>query len=118
VRRLHTRSGCALQRHVVLLVLIMLIATPGLPGDKAVIPSDEKRAARIQELQRERARIERELRALQRNPDGMSRATAPRTELAEQPTRSTKESIESLPGVSAQKEPSGRDGQLSIRGTR
>ncbi len=118
MRRPHRRGGYGIGRHLVLLVLLILIATPALSGDKSAITSDAKRQARIQELHREQARIEQELRELRAQPEGVAQSTAPRSELTEQPKRSMEESLESLPGVSARQGPSGRDVQLSIRGTK
>lgn len=116
MRRPHMRGVCTIRRHLGLLVLMILIATPGLSEDKSAVTGDAKREARVQELQRERARIEQELRELRTRPEGVSQGTAPRSELTEQPTRSTKESVESLPGVNARQGPSGRDVQFPIRG--
>ncbi len=107
-----------MQRHLVLLVFLILIATPALSGDNSAITSDAKREARIRELQREQARIEQELLDLRKRPEGVARSTAPRSDLTEQPTRNMKESLESLPGVSARQGPSARDVQLSIRGAK
>ncbi len=80
--------------------------------------SEQERGARIQELQRERAKVERELRQLRSQPEGMTQSTVPRSEFLDQPTRNMKKSLESLPGVSAQQGSTGRDIHLSIRGSK
>jgi hypothetical protein len=53
---------------------------------------------RMQDLQEEAERIKNELEAL-KAPEGAGRAIVPRTELTDQPTRTMRESLESLPGV-------------------
>ena len=95
-----------------------MLAIPVWAEEKQYVVSEVERAARIQELQRERAKVESELRRLRSQPDGMARSTVPRSEFSDQPTRSMKESLESLPGVSARQGSSGRDVQLSIRGSK
>ena len=69
--------------------------------EKQGVVSEQERTARIQELQRDRAKVESELRRLQSQPEGTARSTVPRCEFSDQPTRSMKESLESVPGVSA-----------------
>lgn len=71
---------------------------------------------RIEELQRQRDRIERELPQLKQQPEGVSRSSVPRSELSEQPTRTLKESMESVPGVVVSPGAGGRAVDLSIRG--
>jgi iron complex outermembrane recepter protein len=80
--------------------------------------SEEARAARIDALQRERTKVEGELRQLRLQPEGTARSTVPRSEFSDQPTRSMKESLESLPGMSARQGANGRDVPLSIRGSK
>ena len=98
--------------------VMLTLAGPGWASEKTAVFSESERAARIQELQRDRTKVEQELRQLRSQPEGMARSTAPRSELADQPTRSMKESLESLPGVSARQGSSGRDIPLSIRGSK
>lgn len=98
------------------IVVLLVLAAPGWASDKPAVFSESERAARIQELQRDRTKVEQELRQLRSQPEGVARSTAPRSELSDQPTRSMKESLESLPGVSAGQGSIGRDISLSIRG--
>lgn len=100
------------------LVILGVAAGPGWAEEKPAAMSESERRARIAELQRERARIERELRQLRAQPEGTARSTVPRSELSDQPTRSMKESLESVPGVSARQGANGRDVQFSIRGSK
>ena len=86
--------------------------------EKQEATTGQERAARIQELQRERARVERELRQLRTQSEGTARSIVPRSELSDQPTRSLKESFESVPGVSARQGANGRDVRFSIRGSK
>ena len=79
--------------------------------------SDSARSQRIEELERQRDRLQRELRQLKQQPDGVSRSSVPRSELSEQPTRTLKESMESVPGVAVSPGPGGRAVDLSIRGS-
>jgi len=94
------------------------MAVPAWAGENREVESEEERTARIQQLQSERARVEGELRQLRSQPEGVARSSAPRIELSDQPTRSMKESLESLPGVSVRQGSSGRDIPLSIRGSK
>ncbi len=96
--------------------LLGMVTMPIWAEEKQDVMSESARAARIQQLQRDRAKVERKLRQLRSHPEGTARLSAPRTELSDQPTRSLKESLESLPGVSARQSFSGRDVPLSIRG--
>jgi iron complex outermembrane recepter protein len=105
-------------RVAVMFGLLGMVAMPAWAGEKQDVVSEKERTARIQELQRERAKVESELRRLQSQPEGTARSTAPRSEFSDQPTRSAKESLESLPGVSARQDASGRDVLLSIRGSK
>jgi outer membrane receptor for ferrienterochelin and colicin len=95
-----------------------MIAMPGWAEEKQDVMRERERTARIQELQRERAKIESELRRLQSQPEGTARSTVPRSEFSDQPTRSMKESLESVPGASVRQGSSGRDAQFSIRGSK
>jgi iron complex outermembrane receptor protein len=94
------------------------VTAPGWANENQAVMSESARAAHIQELQRDRADVERELRQLRSQPEGTARSTVPRSEFSDQPTRSMKESLESMPGVSARQGSSGRDVQLSIRGSK
>ena len=85
-------------------------------GDGQAGGSESERAQRIEALQKERNRIQRELNQLKQQPDGVSRSSVPRTELSNQPTRTLKESMESVPGVAVSPGAGGRAVDLSIRG--
>ena len=98
--------------------LLGMVALPVWAGEKQNVMNEKERTARIQELQRDRAKVESELRQIRPQPEGTSRSTVPRSEFSEQPTRSMKESLESLPGVNARQGSSGRDVLLSIRGSK
>jgi len=98
--------------------LLSIAAMPVWAEEKQGVVNEQERTARIQTLQRERANIESELRRLRSQPQGTARSTVPRSEFSDQPTRNLKESLESLPGVSAQQGSSGRDAQISIRGSK
>ncbi|MBI4000682.1 MAG: TonB-dependent receptor plug domain-containing protein [Nitrospira defluvii] len=88
-----------------------------LAGDgKAVVPNSE-RTQRIEDLKKQRDRLQQELNQLKQQPEGVSRSIVPRSELSDQPTRSMKESLESAPGVTVRQGQGGRDGNLSIRGS-
>lgn len=105
-------------RTTVALILLGTVAIPAWAGEKQYLGSETERTARIQELHRERAHIESELRQLRSQPEGTARSTVSRSEFSDQPTRSMKESLESLPGVAAQQGSSGRNTQISIRGSK
>ena len=68
-------------------------------GDGQAGGSDSARAQRIEELQKQRDRIQRELNQLKQQPEGVSRSVIPRSEMSDQPVRTLKESMESVPGV-------------------
>ncbi|NOS83188.1 MAG: TonB-dependent receptor plug domain-containing protein [Nitrospira sp.] len=105
-------------RAAIVFGLLGMAAPPVWAEEKQHVVSEAERVARIQELQRERAKIESELRRLRSQPEGTSRSTVPQSEFSDQPTRSMKESLESVPGVSMQHGSSSRDAQLSIRGSK
>ena len=94
------------------------MVAPVWAEEKQGVMNEQERTARIQILQRERANIESELRQLQSQPERTARSTVPRSEFSDQPTRSLKESLESVPGVSTGQDSSGRDVPLSIRGSK
>lgn len=98
--------------------LLGTVALPVWAGEKQGVLSEQERAARIQELQGEQARIVSELRRLRSQPEATTRSTVQRSEFSDQSTRSMKESLESVPGVSARQGSSGRDISLSIRGSK
>lgn len=95
-----------------------MVAMPVWAEEELGVMNEQERTARIQELQRERARVESELHQLRSQPEGTARSTVPRSEFSDQPTRSMKESLESVPGVSTRQGSSGRDAQISIRGSK
>jgi iron complex outermembrane recepter protein len=97
---------------------LLSIGAPVWAEEQQGVMNEQERTARIQTLQRERANIESELRRLQSQPEGTARSTVPRPEFSDQPTRSMKESLESVPGVSTGHGSIGRDAQISIRGSK
>jgi outer membrane receptor for Fe3+-dicitrate len=99
---------CLVMRTALVLVLLGTVAVPVLAEEKHVTLEKERRV-RIQELQREQARVEGELRLLRSQPEGTARFIVPRSELSDQPTRSMKDSLESVPGVSARQSSNGRN---------
>ena len=111
-------QGLKIVRAALVFGFFGMAAMPAWAEDKQGVVNEQERTARIQTLQRDRAKIESELRQLQSQPEGTARSTVPRSELSDQPTRSMKESLESVPGVSAQQGSSGRDAQISIRGSK
>jgi outer membrane receptor for ferrienterochelin and colicin len=111
-------QGLKVMQAAMVLVLLGTMVVPGWAEEKQDVVTEAERTARIRELQRERAKIESELRRLQSQPEGTSRSTVPRSEFSDQPTRSMKESLESVPGVSMRQGSSGRDRQFSIRGSK
>ncbi|MBM4120294.1 MAG: Plug domain-containing protein [Nitrospira sp.] len=104
-----------------LLIVALLLALLGTCAAWAEPPAADRtgkeRAERIRKLTAEAARIRSELRQLERQPEGVTRSVAPRSELMEQPTRTMRESLESLPGVTARQGSGGRDATISIRGS-
>lgn len=110
--------GLKMVRSAMVFAFLGMMAVPVWAEEKQDVVSDAERTARIQELRLERANVESELRRLQSQPEGTARSTVPRSEFSDQPTRSMKESLESLPGVSARQGSSGRDVQFSIRGSK
>jgi hypothetical protein len=94
-----------------------MVTGPAWAGDGQAGMSDSARAQRIEELHKERDRIQRELNRLKQQTEGVSRSTVPRSELSDQPTRTLKESLESVPGVAVAPGPGGRAVDLSIRGS-
>jgi outer membrane receptor for ferrienterochelin and colicin len=111
-------QGLKIVRAALVFGFFGMSAMPAWAEDKQGVVNEQERTARIQTLQRDRAKIESELRQLQSQPEGTARSTVPRSEFSDQPTRSMKESLESVPGVSAQQGSSGRDAQISIRGSK
>jgi len=77
--------------------------------------TEMERAARIAELQHEKTAVEQELRQLRGRPEGMALSTVPRSEMENQPTRSQKESLESVPGVAVRPGGNGRIQEFTIR---
>lgn len=115
---LRSNQGLKMVQAAAMCSLLILAALPVWAGERQEAMSEQERAARIQELQRKRAKVERELRQLRSQPEGMTQSTVPRSEFLDQPTRNMKKSLESLPGVSAQQGSTGRDIHLSIRGSK
>lgn len=105
-------------RVTLVLGALYVAAVPGWANEAQAAMSESERAARIQQLQRDRAKVEQELRQLRSKPEGTARCTIPRSEFSDQPTRSMKESLESVSGVSARQGSGGRDVQFSIRGSK
>ncbi|MET0514837.1 MAG: Plug domain-containing protein [Nitrospiraceae bacterium] len=75
-----------------------------------------ERVERIEDLKRQRDRIQQELSELHRQPEGVGAAIIPRSEFRDQPTRTLRESLESAPGATVRQGASSRDLNLSIRG--
>jgi iron complex outermembrane receptor protein len=111
-------QGLTIARTAMVLGLLGMVGMPVCAEEKQDTMSEKGRIERIRELQRERAKIESALRQLQSQPEGTARSTVPHSEFSDQPTRSIKESLESVPGVSARPGSSGRDMQFSIRGSK
>jgi outer membrane receptor for ferrienterochelin and colicin len=111
-------QGLKIARTAMVFGFFGIVAMPVWAEEKQGVMNEQERTARIQTLQRERANIEGELRQLQSQPEGTARSTVPRSEFSDQPTRSLKESLESVPGVSTGQDSSGRDVPLSIRGSK
>jgi iron complex outermembrane receptor protein len=57
------------------------------------------------------------LNQLKQQPEGVSRSVIPRSEMSDQPVRTLKESMESVPGVAVSPGAGGRTVDLSIRGS-
>ena len=110
--------GLKIARTAMVFGFFGIVAMPVWAEEKQGVVNEQERTARIQELQRDRANIESELRRLQSQPEGTVRSTLPRFEFSDQPTRSMKESLDSLPGVSTRQGANGRDVQFSIRGSK
>ena len=111
-------QGLKMVRAALVFGFFGMVAMPVWAEEKQGVMNEQERTARIQTLQRDRANIESELRRLRSQPEGTARSTVPRSEFSDQPTRNLKESLESLPGVSAQQGSSGRDAHISIRGSK
>lgn len=85
-------------------------------GDVSESMRDAERAQRIADLKAQRNRIREELSRLTQTPEGLSRSAMPQSELTNQPTRSLKESLESVPGAAPRAGSTARETPLSIRG--
>jgi outer membrane receptor for Fe3+-dicitrate len=99
---------CLVMQTALVLVLLGTVVVPVLAQEKQDGTLKKERGVRIQELQRQRAG-EGELRLLRSQPEGTARSIVPRSELSDQPTRSVKDSLESVPGVCARQSSSGRN---------
>lgn len=115
---LMSEQGSKMVRVAMVFGFLSMVAMPVRAEEKQDVLSENERTARIQELQRERTKIERELRRFRSQPEGTAWSTVPRSEFSDQSTRSMKESLESVPGVSGRQGSNGRDVQLSIRGSK
>ena len=111
-------QGMKIVRAAMVFGFLGMVAMPAWAEEQQGVMNEQERTARIQTLQRERANIESELRRLRSQPEGTARSTVPRSEFSDQPTRSMKESLESVPGVSTRQGATGRDTQFSIRGSK
>ena len=111
-------QGLKMVRAAMVFGFLGIVAMPVWAEEQQGVMNEQERTARIQTLQRERANIESELRGLRSQPEGTARSTVPRSKFSDQPTRSMKESLESVPGVSTRQGASGRDAQISIRGSK
>jgi outer membrane receptor for ferrienterochelin and colicin len=111
-------QGLKMVRAAMVFGFLGTVAMPVWAEEQQGVMNEQERTARIQTLQRDRAIIESELRRLRSQPEGMALSTVPRSEFSDQPTRSMKESLESVPGVSPRQGSSGRDIPLSIRGSK
>lgn len=85
--------------------------------EKSVGAKKPEKAQRIERLKQERDKIRQELEQPQKQPEGVTKSTAPRGELPEQPTRNMRESLESLPGMTVRQGEEARD-FISIRGSK
>jgi outer membrane receptor for Fe3+-dicitrate len=83
-------------------------------GEQKLITESE-RAARTQELQRQKTAVEQELRQLRARPEGTALSVVPRSEMENQPTRSQKESLQSVPGIAVRPGGNGRIQEFTIR---
>jgi hypothetical protein len=115
---LTSNQGLKMVRAALVLVLLDTLIVPGWAEEKQHVVSEAERMARIQELQRERGKIESELRRLQSQPEGTARSTVPRSEFSDQPTRNMKESLESVPGINPRQGSSERDLPFFTRGSK
>ena len=102
----------------VLLTMIALCfaAVPMTGAAGGTVMTDADRAARFEELQRRKTVVEEELRQLRARPEGMTQSVISRREMENQPTRTQKESLESVPGVAVKAGGTSRDQELTIRG--
>lgn len=71
---------------------------PGWANEKQTAMSESEKVARIQQLQRDRMKVEQELHQLRSQLEGTARSTVPGSEFSDRPTGSMKESLESVPG--------------------
>jgi outer membrane receptor for ferrienterochelin and colicin len=111
-------QGLKMVRVAMVFSFLNMVAMPVWAEEKQDVFSENEQTARIQELQRERTKIESELRQLRSQPEGAAWSTIPRSEFSDHSTRSMKEFLESVPGVNGRQGSNGRDVQLSIRGSK
>ncbi|MBI5854287.1 MAG: TonB-dependent receptor plug domain-containing protein [Nitrospirae bacterium] len=105
-----------------LAIVVMLggeaeIRSVALAQDRTISVTETEKRQREQELRRQVKKIQDELRALDKEPAGVTKSVVPRSELSDQPTRNLRESLESVPGMSVRQGAGGRDVNLSIRGS-
>ena len=97
--------------------LCPVVITSARADEERKVMTETERMGRIQELQRQKSILQQELRQLGARPEGTAQSTVPRSEMENQPTRSQKESLESVPGVAVRPGGNNRIQELSIRGT-
>jgi outer membrane receptor for Fe3+-dicitrate len=85
--------------------------------DRPISVAETEKRRRERELRSQVKKIQDELRALDKEPAGVTKSVVPRSEVSDQPTRNLRESLEAVPGVSARQGQGGRDLNLSIRGS-
>jgi outer membrane receptor for Fe3+-dicitrate len=101
---------------LVTLVLCFVVAESALATDDRKGETESERTARIQELEKQKTAVLQEIRDLRARTEGTAQSAVPRSEMENQPTRSPKESLESVPGVAVRQGGTSRSQELSIRG--
>jgi len=108
---------CVLVFPLLAILLCLVAITLARADEERKVMTETERMARIQELERQKSVLQQELRQLRARPEGTAQSTVPRSETENQPTRSQKESLESVPGVVVRPGGNNRIQELSIRGT-
>ncbi len=98
-----------------LTMLVCSLAISSMAFGEQDTTIETERAAKIKVLQHQKAFVEQELRLLQARPEGTALSTIPRSDLDNQPTRTQKESLESVPGVAVRPGGNGRSQEFTIR---